>query len=216
MAKRKRVVLKKKSRGRKEKLSGLDKFFYGNFKLALKSLGQIKSYVLFSFVLFFVFSILGYIFPQPFEKQVLDLIKQLLEQTKGLNGFELIFFIISNNIKSAFFGLLFGVLFAIIPLGILIVNGYVLGFVANKAVKLESIFVLWKLLPHGIFEIPAIMISIGVGIRLGLFLFLYHGNNKRKEFWKWFKNALRIFIFIVVPLLVIAGIIEGILIWSMG
>jgi stage II sporulation protein M len=65
------------------------------------------------------------------------------------------------------------VFFAITPLVVLVVNGYVLGFVANKSVGSQGILVLWRLMPHGIFEIPAIIISIAVGIRLGMFLFVY-------------------------------------------
>ena len=38
----------------------------------------------------------------------------------------------------------------------------------------------------------------------------------RKRFWVGLKNAFRVFIFVVVPLLVIAGIIEGILIACMA
>ncbi|MEK6859459.1 MAG: stage II sporulation protein M [Nanoarchaeota archaeon] len=194
----------------------LNKFVYGNFKSSLKSLKKIKKYIIFSLILFFMSVIIGYSFPKIFEKQVLELIKQLIEQTKGLNSFELIAFIISNNIKSAFYGLVFGVFFAIVPAVILLVNGYVLGFVANKTVASQSIFTLWRLTPHGVFEIPAILISIGFGIRLGLFLFIYNKKNKKKEFLEWLKEAARIFIFIVIPLLVIAGIIEGILIWVMS
>lgn len=194
----------------------LNKFIYKNFKSSLKSLKKVKKYIILSLILFFASAIIGYAFPQLFEKQVLELIKQLIEQTEGLSGFELIAFIIANNIKSAFFGLAFGIFFAIVPLGILLVNGYVLGFVTNKTVAAQSILVLWRLTPHGIFEIPAILISIGFGIRLGLFLFIYHGKNKKKEFWEWIKEGTRIFIFIVIPLLVIAGIIEGALIWMLG
>lgn len=199
-----------------DKKFNLNEFVYENFKSSLKSLKKVKNYIIFSLVLFFISGVIGSAFPKIFERQVLELIKQLVAQTEGLNGIELIAFVIFNNIKSAFFGLAFGVFFAIIPVGILLMNGYVLGFVINKTVAFQDIFVLWRLAPHGIFEIPAILISIGFGIRLGLFLFIYHGKNKKKEFWEWIKEAARIFIFIIIPLLVIAGIIEGSLIWMIG
>ncbi|VVB78345.1 Stage II sporulation protein M [uncultured archaeon] len=204
------------AKSKNEKKSSLNDFFYGNFKLALKSLAQFKTYIIFSFILFFALAVFGFAFPKLFEKQVLDLVKQLIEQTKGLTGFQLIAYIIANNIKSAFVGLLFGVLFAIPPIIILVVNGYVLGFVASKAAASQSIFVLWKLFPHGIFEIPAIMISVAIGIRLGLFLFIYHGKHKWREFSSWIVDAVRVFVFIVIPLLVVAGIIEGALISWLG
>ena len=67
----------------------------------------------------------------------------------------------------------------------------------------EGIFILWRLLPHGIFEIPAILISTSLGIRLG---------TDFKNFKKNLKSAIRVFLLIIVPLLVIAGIIEGLFI----
>lgn len=212
MASKKRVIEFRKN----SKKFSLNEFVYENFRLALKSVVKVKKYIVFSLILFLIFGIFGYVFPQLFEKQVLELIKQLIEQTKGLGGVELIKFIIYNNIKSAFIGLIFGVFFAFVPIGILLVNGYVIGFVARKTVELKNIFILWKLFPHGIFEIPAILISIATGIRLGMFLFVYHGRNKGKEFWKWVKDAIRVFIFVIIPLLVIAGIIEGLLISWLG
>tara|TARA_Y100000034_G_C6716675_1_gene316852 strand:- start:368 stop:697 length:330 start_codon:yes stop_codon:yes gene_type:complete len=102
-----------------------------------------------------------------------------------------------------------GIFLGIFSFLILIVNGYVLGFVASKSVAVEGILVLWRLLPHGIFEIPAVMISAGLGLKLGAYLFVKH---KKGDFKQWLLNSLRVFLFIVVPLLIIAAIIEGILI----
>ena len=191
-------------------------FIYRNFLLSLDYLKEIKNYVWFSAIVFFGFAIFGYFFPVFFVDQVKNMVEQLVKQTQGLNGLELIRFIIANNVQSAFIGALFGILFGIIPIGIIVINGYVLGFVANASVHSEGILILWKLFPHGIFEIPAILISVAVGIKLGLFLFTYKGKNKWEEFWRWILNSVRVFIFIVIPLLVIAGIIEGTLIWLLG
>lgn len=99
--------------------------------------------------------------------------------------------------------MIFGILLGILPFLALVVNGYVLGFVANQAIAIDGIFVLWRLLPHGIFEIPAILISTALGIRLGTDL---------KNIKKNFISSIRIFLLIVIPLLVIAGLIEGLFI----
>ena len=194
----------------------LNEFIYRNFKLGLEYLKEVRNYVWFSLALFFGLGVFGFLFPVFFEVQILNLIKELLEQTKGLGAFGLIRFIFMNNLKSSFFALALGIFFGLVPFVVLLVNGYVLGFVASKSVAVEGVSVLWRLLPHGIFEIPAVMISIGLGIRLGLFLFIFKGENKKKEFFCWLLNSLRVFVFIVIPLLVIAAIIEGFLIWAMG
>ena len=106
-----------------------------------------------------------------------------------------------------------GVLFGIFPVAAAVTNGYLIGFVSRYAVEEYGIFVLWRLLPHGIFELPAIIISIGIGLKLGLDFLL---KDKRKQFKKDFKEAMRFFLFSIIPLLVVAAIIEGILVVFAG
>lgn len=212
MANKKRVNKRKINK----KINNGDNFVYRNFILSLKYLRNLKNYIFFSFILFLVASFVGFLFPGLFEEQVRKIVEELIKQTEGLGFLGLIRFIIFNNMNSSFIALFFGIFFGVVPLIITIINGYVLGFVANKVVALEGILILWKLFPHGIFELPAVLISIALGLRLGMFLFIYRGRNKKKEFWRWLKDSLRVFVFIVIPLLVIAGIVEGILIWIMG
>jgi len=192
-----------------------DGFIYVNFKLSLKYLKDIQNYIWFSLVLFFGIGIFGYFFPVFFEEQILNLIKEIIAQTEGLDMLGLFRFIFINNLRSSFFAMLLGIFFGIVPFFVLVVNGYVLGFVANKTVSSEGILILWKLLPHGIFELPAVFISVAVGLRLGVFLFVSK-NKGWKEFKKWVIDAFRVFIFVVVPLLVVAAVIEGWLIWVFG
>ncbi len=228
-------------------------FIYKNFQIAFKDLKKIKSYFWFSFILFFVTGFFGFLFPVFFEEQILKIITELIKKTEGLGVFGLIRFIIANNTQSAFFGMILGIFLGIFPLGVLIVNGYVLGFVVSKTVALEGFLVMWRLLPHGIFEIPAILISVALGLRLGFLLmydcmksynkdfgsfvigllmflsilffpiafliymvFVFRNIELKKKVFKNFLDSFRIFILIVVPLLVIAGIIEGVLIWWIG
>ena len=263
--------------------------FYSLFKSSLKYAFGSKNYILFVSFLFLIFISLGYAFPKLFETQLLQMIKELIKQTEGLGFFGIIRFIVFNNVKSSFFGLFFGLIFGFFPIALIAVNGFLLGFVANKSVASEGVLVLWKLFPHGIFEIPAVLLSVGVGLRQGLFLFsikdvkkgtlsfllsficfflilsfvsgifslfnlinpanlnnsslfqnplfifsyfvfmfliflissylsLYIFDRKKRkiiifDFFSNLKNAFFVFIFLVIPLLVIAGIIEGSLIY---
>lgn len=203
----------KRRKKNKDKRFNLNRFICNNFISSIKYIKKIKNFIFFSVLIFLIFVIFGYLFPGLFEKEVTKIIEELIKQTENLNMFELIIFIIYNNAKSAFFGLALGFLLGIFSLGMLMINGYVIGFVANKTIAKEGILTLWRLLPHGIFELPAIMISVSLGLRLGMFLFIYKGKNKKKEFFKWFRDSLKVFVFIIIPLLIIAGIIEGFLIW---
>ena len=166
--------------------------------------------------MFLLVGVIGFFFPYFFEAEILKIIEELLAKTKDLGTFDLISFIITNNIQSAFFGMIFGVFFGVISLIVVVVNGYVLGFVASRTVGTEGLLILWRLLPHGILELFAVIVSLAIGLKLGMFLFTYNGKDKRKEFLKWIKDAIRVFVFIIIPLLVIAGIIEGVLIILLG
>ena len=114
-----------------------------------------------------------------------------------------------NNIQSSFLGVLYGVVFGIFPVVSAMVNGYLLGFVAAKSVEVEGVFILWRLFPHGIFELPALFLSLGLGLKLGSFLFQ---KNKIESLKDYLINSLRVFVLVIIPLLIIAAVIEGILI----
>jgi len=169
-----------------------------------------KKFIYFIIALFFVFTMAGFFIslPQSIIEQILNFIKELLEKTKGMNQIQLIKFIFFNNLQSSFFGMIFGALFGIFSVLATIANGYLLGFVFSLTSSEQGFSVLWKLLPHGIFELPAIFISLGLGLKLGTFVFQ---EDKKKSFKKYLFNSLKVFLFIVIPLLIIAAIIEGIL-----
>jgi len=59
------------------------------------------------------------------------------------------------------------------------------------------------------FELPAVIFSVGIGLKIGLGLF---GEDVVKNLKRNFREGLRFFVFVVIPMLVIAGIIEGLLI----
>lgn len=195
------------------KKRGKNNFFGKNYKLSWDYLKESKNFIYFSVLLFFLIAIIGFLYPIFFVDKIVGLIKELVEQTKDLNGFELIIFIFLNNLQTSFFGLILGVLLGIFPLFFIVLNGYVLGFVSALSVNTSGFLILLKLIPHGIFELPAVFISLGLGIKLGTFIFHKH---KIKDFNKYFINSLRVFLFIVVPLLIIAAIIEGILMTFFG
>jgi len=226
-----------------------ENFLSRNLKKSINDLKKYKNYFWTIFLIFFASGIIGLAFPIFFKEQIIKLITELIEKTKGLSTFELIRFIILNNTQSAFLGLILGIFVGIFPILMILLNGYVLGFVVNKSVIAEGVLILWRLFPHGVFEIPAIIISAGLGLMIGFslmkncltnydkkmkketmfflillsviffpisfliyFIFTFSDKKLKKSFLKNITNSLRIFIFIVIPLLLIAGIIEGLLI----
>lgn len=171
------------------------------------------------FVYFSYFLALYYAcsFYQP--PEVIEMIKsflqELLEKTQDLNAWQMIIFILNNNLKSSFFSMLLGFFLGIFPVLSAFTNGYVLGFVAEKSAILGGPGILLRLLPHGIFEFPAIILSLALGTKFGMFIFAEHGKRK-KEFLRRLEQSLRVFLFVVLPLLIVAAIVEGILIVMLG
>ena len=89
-----------------------------------------------------------------------------------------------------------------------------IGLISSLVTREAGFSSLWMLVPHGIFEIPAIIISFAIGIKFGAFIFC---DDKLKEFKFRLNNSLRVFFFIILPLLVLAAIIEaGLIVFFSG
>jgi len=171
-----------------------------------------KNFIFISILFFVLFFLIGFFLPAPenISKTILDFLKNLIDKTKDMSHIQLIGFIFFNNLQSSFFAMILGVGFGIFPFISSIINGYLLGFVSGFVVESNNLLSLWRILPHGIFELPAMFISFGLGIRLG---FSFFNKKKLGDFTTNFIYSLKVFIQIVLPLLVIAAIIEGTLIF---
>jgi stage II sporulation protein M len=178
------------------------------YKKCFDYLKDSKRFIFSIVAIFLIFTLLGFFLPasDSLAQQILKFIEELVLKTEGMSQGELIKFILLNNVQSSFFGMIFGVFLGIFSIIATISNGYLLGFVASMIVKSEGFLILWRLLPHGIFELPAIFISLGLGVKFGTFIFQ---KNKIKSFKEYFSNSLRVFLLIIIPLLIVAAIIEG-------
>lgn len=191
------------------------------YKNCFEYLRGSKNYIYFSILLFFIFAIVGFFFQDlinlffnsffgvDLNEKIINALRAILEKTQGMSQAQLTGFIFFNNLQSSFYSIILGVLFGIFPLFSAIFNGYILGFVAIFSAKVEGISVLWRIFPHGIFELPAIFISIGLGLKLGVHLFI---RKNKKSFKYNLINSLKIFLLVIFPLLVLAAIIEATLI----
>lgn len=200
---------------KQKKVKKIKKIDYFNlneeYKKSWNYIKESKNFIYTVIGVFFVFSLIGFFLPAPeiVSDYILEFLEEILEKTAGMSNLELIKFIFINNLQSSFSGMIFGFLFGILPILAMVTNGYLLGFVSSIALENKGILVLLRLLPHGIFELPAIFISVGLGLRFGTFVFQ---KNKLKSFKDYLGNSLRVFLLVVVPLLIIAAIIEGSLI----
>ena len=174
-------------------------FFTENYRKSWRYIKESKNFIYITLVIFLLFIFIGAFIPAPefLEKQIFEFIEELLRKTAGMSQRELISFIFLNNLQSGFFGMILGILFGIFSMITSILNGYLLGFVSSRAAYEEGIFVLWRLLPHGIFELPALLLSTGLGLKLGFpFIHRYF-----KYYWKR-KNILALLgAFFLIPVI---------------
>ncbi len=190
-------------KGSKKNLKNLSE----NYSACFKFFTEIRWYVVFSLGLFALFFLVGFIFPIFFRDEIFKFILEMIAMIEGKSTFWIMKFIFLNNLKASFLSMVFGISFGILPFIVGAFNGYLIGFVANETVAREGIWVLWKLFPHGIFELPAIIFSIAIGFKIGTDLFRQDQKIKYN-----FREGFRFFAFVIFPLLLIAGIIEGFLI----
>lgn len=167
-----------------------------------------KGYIRGAAICFVTWIFIGFIFADSLTF-LNHIIAELRQTVMGLRGEALSIAIFKANITSAFFSLFLGLLLGIFSIVNITLNGTLIGYVIH-ALWIETGFThLWKLLPHGIFELPALFISWGLGIKLGMFIFT---KNPGKELKRRLIQSLKVFLFIVIPLLFVAAIIEGALI----
>lgn len=152
------------------------------FKEALSYIKDSKKYIYTAIILFVVSSLAGFFF-KDYLGIFNDIIKELISKTEGMNSPELIFFIFQNNLQAALLGILTGIVFGIFPIFYVILNGLVTGYVVGLSSEAAGLSIIWQLLPHGIFELPAIFISFGLGIKLGYPIL----TNYLSYYWKKIK-----------------------------
>jgi stage II sporulation protein M len=191
-----------------KKLNKRFRWYHDSFKYLKES----RNYIYAVAWVFLASAFIGFIFSSQFGF-IDELLKELIDKTQGLSVEELIWFIFTNNLTSSFLAMVLGFFLGIFSLFNSFFNGILLGYVYSKASGIAGFGIIWKIAPHGVFELPAIFISLGMGVKLGMFLF---AKEKKKVFIDRIKNSMKTYICIVIPLLLIAAIIEGILIGLAG
>ncbi len=158
---------------------------------------------------------MGYFFPDIIESFLTSLINLIQGMNVKINTFS----IFLHNLRSIFITYVGGII-GIIPALVLAGNGFIYGsFVGyfmhggvlnNYGISNPLDFIIYTL-PHGIFEIPGLIISCTAGFRLASAVFNYLWNISKDtpidNYWE-LKDSLTLFV-IGIVLTFIAAIIEA-------
>lgn len=150
------------------------------------------------------FGVLGWLAVDPFVGAITTSIESRLvghiPPTAAVNFF-------GNNWAVAIATATAGVALVLPALSSIAFNGFVLG--ATAALEAHPVALVAFVLPHGIFEIPALLISGALGIRLGVVSWrTFRGQLSREAFANALENAFWVLIGLGI-LLAVAGVIEG-------
>ncbi|RXZ82800.1 stage II sporulation protein M [Paenibacillaceae bacterium] len=139
-----------------------------------------------------------------------------------LTMFFIIFF---NNVIKCIVVMYLGALFGIIPILFIFVNGMVMGYLFNMIhTSGENLFliIVKGILPHGIIEIPALIVACAYGLKFGTLGFRGIANLVRQvpgiglEYEKLAIRSVPITVILIVSLLAAAVIESTLTVWLLG
>ncbi len=184
-------------------------------------LSRTRGYILAMALLFAAGSVIGYTSNVFYEFLVgqIDALRQAAEQLNRMEQpqFWVFLFIFFNNSIKAVAIMFLGAAFGLVPLLFIAINGMILGLVVKLAasaghdpVKL----VVEGILPHGILELPAIVIAGAFGLRFGaVVLRAARGAARSGEVGEYVRTLGRMSAWLVTVLLVAAVIESTITFW---
>ena len=114
----------------------------------------------------------------------------------------------TNNLRAMVLGVLYGFIpFLYLPALALGVNAAILGMLASL-IDGQWLLLAAGILPHGIFELPALFLSLAAGLCLCKNINVYIRKNEKGVMKPLLLNILRVVALLVLPLLVIAAVME--------
>lgn len=180
-----------------------------------------KNFILIGVILFIIGSIAGYIvylnnpgLGNLEGSSIFSGLEQKISFFQNLNIPGKIIFVFLNNLLVALISIFLGAILGLFPIFIALMNGFVVGIVAGKVLESNGIgYLLVGLVPHGIFEIPAILISIGLGLKFGYLIVntivsILLGKPTKDNEFKLFFRELKPAFKIILILLCIGAFVE--------
>lgn len=189
----------------------------------IRYLASLRAFLAIVVVLFLLSAAVGYAIPLYAPGSAKTLLAGLQAKAAALSGqppLVMMLGIFANNAGASLLAMLFGLAAGLFPLFFVLTNGLVIGIVLETMIaKLGTsggvaVFLL-GILPHGVLELPAVLVSTAIGLKLGYVVLLSIVKSRGNAIKELINNvagelliALPIFLFWIVPTLFLAAIIE--------
>ncbi len=164
-------------------------------------------FIILAFIVFSLGIVIGLAFPGTFS-DMLKSFKQMAFAYGQREAAVLVLMIFFRNSLAALISIGLGPFLGVIPCVAALLNGILVGMVISLVEGPEKIRAMLTLIPHGVFELPAIMSAWGLGIWRAAWYF--QGRNPEDSPRQRRRSAYRVYYALIVPLLLIAAVIEGI------
>jgi stage II sporulation protein M len=173
----------------------------------------IKPYILILTLIFAVSFLAGILAPSSIRQQMTEVFQAVVGNYGGLAGGMLFFNILVQNVMATIFVLISGVLGGIIPTFAIGSNAFGLGVLYRQAAEVAGYSkAALKVLPYGVFEIPALLIAASYGLWLGVTAVRRMRGKESTLLRVNIEHAFRRYFAVVFPLLIVAAAIETALI----
>ena len=178
---------------------------------------NIPRYVVILSTLFVASCLTGFLAPIPGKREMLGTLLNSYLPFLTLAPWKMFFAILLNNAAKTFAVLLASILFGLVPLLAVVAHGYILGVAYLFASRgVGYVQAAKTILPHGVLEIPAVIIAASYGLWLGVTFARRIRQRNLVGFGYQVRHAIRMFFLVVFPLFILAALIETVLISSIG
>jgi len=171
-------------------------------------------------IIFIMIALLSHVIlvknPEQAQKKFADLAKNLLKKIPlHASGFRLCLAIFVNNSEVSLFSILFGLIpFVFLPILGAIANGFNTGVISSTSyIKgFDCGFFLVAIVPHGVFELPAILYAVSIGVNLSFQIskrILFGRDSGDEPFFLMLERIFKTWVGVIIPLLLVAAIIEA-------
>jgi len=171
--------------------------------------GKLWPYILLAAVLLAVSLIIGLLVPSELASSTLEELKITLGPlTESANPLILLIIIFLNNAIKSLGAIVLGILLGIPPFFFLVANGFMVGVIATALKSsLGWGIIAASLAPHGIIEIPALVLSSALGLKIG-WESLKYLTRRKSSVKAQLRHSIRVYLKWIIIGLLVAAIIE--------
>ncbi len=198
------------------------KLYIRSLKKSIDYLSLNKGFFYFITILLVISVFIGVLMPDFVQHLILKQLADYVNHVTGgtNNPSKLFLVILLNNLKVNLYVILLGIFLGVTSIAVIAVNGIALGVLASLIIKSSGfktctlMILLAGILPHGVLEIPAFLISATIGFRIGV-AWIYPTNGPFKKrlasVAQQLRYGLEAYILVVSLLIILAALIESFL-----